>query len=456
MKSSLVLGLMMAFSGPAFAGFGFTNAGPVSSNGPAGNAVNGVLTYNHTGGAFLPGSITLTGDLTPTNAGTWANEARIRITNPAGQTWDSPAFTPTNTWTGVLTIGPSTLSGLAVLNGNSVGTWEFRFFESFDDGGDLLEDSSWTNLNITINDYVPTPPPASTNLGTLLNTSTVYDTPEAFATHLGGALTWYRFTLTGDISNAAGTWLDIDTETSDYDTEIGLYTATGALIASDDDDGSGLQSCLTFGQTTPTRLVTGGLGAAANGRDGSLVAGTYYIAVAGFNATFAADFTVTTTSTNTIGINNLNIRLDLPTGPVTYCTGGTTTNGCVASISATANPSASFAAPCQIDVTNVEGNKSGLIFYSISGQSTVAWNATSFLCVKSPTQRTPTQTSTGSTGLCDGTLVLDWNAYQTANPGAVGNPWSSGDVVQVQAWFRDPPAGKSTNLSNAIEMTYLP
>jgi hypothetical protein len=26
----------------------------------------------------------------------------------------------------------------------------------------------------------------------------------------------------------------------------------------------------------------------------------------------------------------------------------------------------------------------------------------------------------------------------------------------VQAWFRDPPAVKSTNLSNALEMTYVP
>jgi hypothetical protein len=31
-----------------------------------------------------------------------------------------------------------------------------------------------------------------------------------------------------------------------------------------------------------------------------------------------------------------------------------------------------------------------------------------------------------------------------------------GNKAQVQAWFRDPPAGKATNLSNAIEMTYLP
>ncbi|NUP96827.1 MAG: hypothetical protein HUU28_11760 [Planctomycetaceae bacterium] len=54
-----------------------------------------------------------------------------------------------------------------------------------------------------------------------------------------------------------------------------------------------------------------------------------------------------------------------PAVPVAFCTAGTTTNGCAASISANANPSASLAGPCNITVTNVEGQKSGLIFYSI-------------------------------------------------------------------------------------------
>ncbi|MCY3002984.1 MAG: hypothetical protein NTV21_14375 [Planctomycetota bacterium] len=141
---------------------------------------------------------------------------------------------------------------------------------------------------------------------------------------------------------------------------------------------------------------------------------------------------------------------------VTYCTSGTTTNGCAAAISANNQPSVTAANACNISVANVEGQKSGLIFYSITGQNAGTWNATSFLCVKSPTQRTGTQTSGGTVGACDGSLALDWNAFQAAAPGALGNPWSAGNKVQVQAWFRDPPAGKSTNLSNAIELTYVP
>ncbi|NUP95258.1 MAG: hypothetical protein HUU28_03750 [Planctomycetaceae bacterium] len=157
-----------------------------------------------------------------------------------------------------------------------------------------------------------------------------------------------------------------------------------------------------------------------------------------------------------LNANGVPDECDPPPAPVNYCTAGTTTNGCVAAIAASANPSVSFANACNIAVSNIEGQKSGLIFYSITGQASAPWNTSSFLCVKSPTQRTGTQTTGGTVSACDGAMSLDWNAYQTSNPGALGNPWLSGTKVQVQAWFRDPPAGKSTNLSDAVEMTYVP
>jgi Tol biopolymer transport system component len=146
--------------------------------------------------------------------------------------------------------------------------------------------------------------------------------------------------------------------------------------------------------------------------------------------------------------------------PVVYCTAGTTSNGCTASIAASANPSASLASPCNITVVGVEGQKLGLVFYGVdnAGFTPLVWTAgsTSFLCVKPPTQRTAVHSSGGSAGLCNGTLGVDWNAFQIANPAALGNPWSAGNKVFVQAWFRDPPAPKTTHLSNAVELTYQP
>lgn len=147
-----------------------------------------------------------------------------------------------------------------------------------------------------------------------------------------------------------------------------------------------------------------------------------------------------------------------PAGPVSYCTAGTSTAGCSPTLSGQ-NLSASFAGACSVTATGVEGQKSGILFYGISGQQGTLWCAasTSFLCVKSPTQRTTTQTSGGTTGACDGTLTIDVNDYlQTVNPGALGTPFSSGNTIQWQAWYRDPPACKTTQLSNGLEMTVVP
>jgi Tol biopolymer transport system component len=146
--------------------------------------------------------------------------------------------------------------------------------------------------------------------------------------------------------------------------------------------------------------------------------------------------------------------------PMSYCTPGTTSNGCAATIAASANPSVSLANACNISVVNVEGQKLGLLFYGIdnTGFTPSPWAAgsTSSLCVKPPTQRTPVQNSGGTANQCNGTLGVDWNAFQLAYPSALGNPWLAGNKAYVQAWFRDPPAPKTTNLSNALELTYQP
>jgi hypothetical protein len=111
---------------------------------------------------------------------------------------------------------------------------------------------------------------------------------------------------------------------------------------------------------------------------------------------------------------------------------------------------------CIVTVNAVEGQKSGIMFYGIAGPAMAPWNGSSFLCVKAPVQRTGTQLSGGTANACDGALVLDWNAYQTANPTSLGNPWAVGNKAWLQGWFRDPPAIKTTNLSDGLEMTYQP
>jgi hypothetical protein len=113
-----------------------------------------------------------------------------------------------------------------------------------------------------------------------------------------------------------------------------------------------------------------------------------------------------------------------------------------------------------ITVANVEGQKQGIYFYGVNntGFTPSPWssNSTSFLCVKGPTQRAGSLFSGGTNNVCNGGFLLNWDAFVAANPTAIGVPFAAGDKVFVQAWFRDPPAPKTTNLSNAVELTVQP
>ncbi|MCC7011692.1 MAG: hypothetical protein IT454_03935 [Planctomycetes bacterium] len=149
-----------------------------------------------------------------------------------------------------------------------------------------------------------------------------------------------------------------------------------------------------------------------------------------------------------------------PAGPTSYCTPSTSSFGCNASISASAQPSVSLTTNPMISVAGVEAQKTGLLFYGLDNNAFTpkAWGigGSSFLCVKPPTQRTGTMNSGGMLNSCTGSLALDWNAFTAGTPGAMGQPFLAGDKIYLQAWFRDPPAPKSTNLSDAIELTVQP
>ncbi len=166
------------------------------------------------------------------------------------------------------------------------------------------------NIDVTI-----AAPPIADDLGTLtagLNTFS--------GAVNAGEVRWVRFNLATPIDRDAMTFLDIDTEgsaLSNNDSELGLYSANGNLIATDDDDGSGLLTQLSFGLAVPPRPAVNG-SVAYNGRDGAtLAAGTYYLAYGSFNMTFGAtlwNVTSTSTATGTVNINLFNG--DEPPSPV--------------------------------------------------------------------------------------------------------------------------------------------
>jgi predicted outer membrane repeat protein len=138
-----------------------------------------------------------------------------------------------------------------------------------------------------------------------------------------------------------------------------------------------------------------------------------------------------------------------------YCTNPASSSGCVSSFGWTGTPSASFATPFTIHVSEVEGQRQALFFYGVGGADAAPFTSTvSTRCVATPVQRTATQSSGGAAGACDGTLQLDWNAQRAAHPGALGEPFAVGDTVWMQAWIRDPAGPGSTYLSDALQFSH--
>jgi hypothetical protein len=136
-----------------------------------------------------------------------------------------------------------------------------------------------------------------------------------------------------------------------------------------------------------------------------------------------------------------------------YCTAGTTANGCTASIAASGEARRCSNSGFDVDVTGVEGQKLGILFFGLAPAATHWGGGSSYVCVSPPTTRILTQSSGGSAGACDGAFALDLNTWMFANPYRAPAP---GELVYLQAWFRDPPSPKGTSLSNALTFEIAP
>jgi hypothetical protein len=153
--------------------------------------------------------------------------------------------------------------------------------------------------------------------------------------------------------------------------------------------------------------------------------------------------------------------LPVPTGAlapsgVAYCTAGTSTSGCTASLSATGVPSTTAPSGHLLVATDVEGSKDGQFFYGTGGRQAIPWgNGTSYRCVVPPTSRGGLLAGTGTNGNCDGSFTQDLNARWTAKPGH--NP-GAGATVALQLWYRDPQntSNQTTGFSDGLEFVVGP
>jgi hypothetical protein len=139
-----------------------------------------------------------------------------------------------------------------------------------------------------------------------------------------------------------------------------------------------------------------------------------------------------------------------------YCTAGTTANGCQATISSVGAASRSSASGFDVTVTGAEGARDGLFFFGTNDAQAAPWgNGTSFQCVVPPVQRTGMQSGGGGAGACNGTFAFDFNAWMTANAQKAPEPSST---AYLQCWYRDPSntSNQTTSLSNALRFSVCP
>lgn len=141
---------------------------------------------------------------------------------------------------------------------------------------------------------------------------------------------------------------------------------------------------------------------------------------------------------------------------LTYCTGKLNSDGCLPFVSTSGIPSAGDPSPFVITAEWVVPGKPGILFNGSLGPRqrplpgrdpvrepvAVARNATP-----------PVQSSGGSGASCSGVLALDFNAWTQSgsNPRLV-----VGTMVNVQAWYRDPPVPSTTGLTDALSFAVCP
>ena len=148
-----------------------------------------------------------------------------------------------------------------------------------------------------------------------------------------------------------------------------------------------------------------------------------------------------------------------PTGPVSYCTAGTSTAGCQAALSSSGAASATAGAGFLMFATGVEGAKDGLFFYGQNGRQANPWgNGTSFQCVVPPVKRGGLLSGSGNAGTCTGAFIQDLNARWCPTCPKPAQAPVVGTRMQLQFWYRDPAntSNQTTSLSDGHEVDVAP
>lgn len=258
-----------------------------------------------------------------------------------------------------------------------------------------------------------------------------------------------RYSLTGTL---LGTFHNSDGATGiDFPSQVSIGLG-GEVLAAGQSAPIGLYVYDTSGVQTAYYATSGAARGVARLDDGRLL----YTSTSGVHI---FDPVTTTTNAVVMGVSPYYVNVYRQPGPPTnYCTAGVSSQGCQPLLTHSGTPSATASSGFVINALPIDGQRSATFFYGINGRQSLPWTtgSSSFFCVRAPIQRTPALGTGGSFGNCNGLASLDWNAFAASNPGAIGQPYAFGMMINAQCWFRDPPAPKSTNLSDGLEFFLQP
>jgi hypothetical protein len=282
----------------------FANKNSIDAQGDIDNNVDSAIVGP--GGAY--NAVRVTGVLREVIEGTFASEARVRMSAGAGN-----AFTAFNVQAsgvgaypgvGLGTVNVASTVGVTAGTLANGGTVNFEWFESFQDGTAGQPESRWDTVQYEFGSNVVTN--GSFNFGTLTGNGV---TQSYSGGHVSGGLDFITFTIDQPVANL-GDYLNIQmlfgATGGMTDTEMALFGPGGNLIASDDDGNVGLASQISYGAADP--FASGGTDEVAAGFHGlALPAGTYTIGTGGFNTVWAS----TLAGAHLPGTNAGTYRLDI-------------------------------------------------------------------------------------------------------------------------------------------------
>jgi len=157
--------------------------------------------------------------------------------------------------------------------------------------------------------------------------------------------------------------------------------------------------------------------------------------------------------------NNCDNLTDWLAGPWPGCLGGVNgTSTCTPLLQASGCCGLSAAAPSfVVQAINLDPQRASVIFYGLSSIPQQPWGAggASYLCVGAPRQRTGVGNS-GGAGPCSGVHSLDLAAWLAANPAALGSPFSAGEVLHLQGWYRDSAAPLGSTMTASLLVMLAP